>query len=139
MSNELWDLYADAVIDCGIDGAPRSLSGADAGALPAIPLFVLTAYNPGGEVRDRERNEADQSRLEHELTAIGMTFWPANGQSADASWSEPGVAVAGIDRAHACDLGSRYGQLAIYELTADEVHVVCCIDREIVRTRARRR
>ena len=58
MSDELWDVYADAVIDCEIDGRRRWLSGADAGALPATPLFVLTAHNPGGEVRDREHNEA---------------------------------------------------------------------------------
>jgi len=137
--DERWDLWAGAVIDCEIDGDRRRLSGADAGTPPATPLFVLTAYNPGGEARDRDRNEADQRRLERELIAIGVSFWPADGQSVDGSWSEPGVAVGGLDRAEACELGRRYGQLAVYELDEHDVHVVRCADSKVVRTRARRR
>ena len=123
-----------------IDGTRRWLRGPDAEALPApAPVFVLTACNPEGLERDRALNEVDQEKLEHDLAATGATFWPADGQSLDGSWSEPGFVVAGVDRARACDLGSRYGQLAVYELTAVEVHVVRCADRETVRTRARRR
>ena len=33
----------------------------------------------------------------------------------------------------ACALGDRYGQLAVYELTDDEVRVVRCDDAVIVR------
>ena len=40
-----------------------------------------------------------------------------------------------FDRTRACAYGDRYGQLAVYELTADEVHVVRCDDAEIVRAR----
>jgi hypothetical protein len=133
-----WDLYADAVIDCEIEGLRQPLRGPDAGALPgATPIFVLTAYNPRGRERDRARNEDDEQRLEHDLASTGTTFWPATGSSRDASWSEPGVAVVGLDRVGACELGRRYGQLAVYELTADHVHVVRCADDEIVRTRTR--
>jgi len=136
--DSLWDLWADAVIDCEIDGTRRWLRGPDAGPLPAVaPIFVLTAYNPNGLERDAALNEADQAKLEHELTGRSLTFWPATGRSRDGSWSEPGFAVAGVDRARGCELGSRYGQLAVYELTEDEVHVVRCTNREIVRTRAR--
>ncbi len=71
--------------------------------------------------------------------AAGVSFWSALGGSRDGSWSEPGVAVAGFDRARACELGERYGQLAVFELTADEVHVVTCADAQIVRTAARRK
>jgi hypothetical protein len=142
MSDEdaLWDVYADAVIDCEIDGLRQPLRGPDARALPgAMPIFVLTAYNPQGVERDRARNEDDEQRLEHDLASAGTVFWPATGSSRDGSWSEPGVAVVGLDRVAACELGRRYGQLAVYELTADDVQVVRCVDEEIVRTRARRR
>jgi hypothetical protein len=136
--DELWDLYADAVIECELDGRPVTLRGPGAGELPAqAPLFVVTAYNPNGIARDHARNEAAQAALEADVQQGGGLAWPATGQSRDASWSEPGVAVGGFDRAAACDLGRRYDQLAVFELTADELHVVRCADDEIVRTRPR--
>jgi hypothetical protein len=135
-----WDLYLGAVIDCEIDGRTRHLRGPDAEPLPAgLPIFVLTAYNPGGVERDDALNEAAERTLERELAGQGLNFWPALGRSPDDSWSEPGVALAGLDRARACELGARYGQLAVYELTNDDVHVVRCDNAEIVRTAARRK
>ena len=60
-TDDLWDLYAEAVIDCEIDGHTRSLRGPGAGPLPAAaPIFVLTAYNPGGVERDDASNVADE-------------------------------------------------------------------------------
>jgi hypothetical protein len=138
MVDELWDLYADALIECEIDGRTRCLRGSNADPLPAdAPIFVMTAYNPGGEDRDDSLNEVSERALERELSSDDVTFWPAIGTSPDASWSEPGVAVAGLDRSEACAYGRLYGQLAVYELTEDQVHVVRCRDGELVRTRAR--
>jgi hypothetical protein len=135
-----WDLYVDAVIECEIDGRTCSLRGPEAEPLPAdAPIFVLTAYNPGGEDRDESLNQAAERDLERELTTDHVTFWPALGHSRDASWSEPGVALAGFDRAQACELGARLGQLAVYELTAEAVLVVRCVDAAVVRTAARRK
>jgi hypothetical protein len=135
-----WDLYLGAVIECEIDGHTVGLRGPDAERLPArAPIFVLTAYNPGGVDRDHARNEAAERTLERELASRGLTFWVALGRSRDDSWSEPGVALAGIDRADACELGDRYGQLAVYELTDDHVYVVRCDLAEIVRTGERRK
>ncbi len=136
----MWDLYIDAVIECEIDGRTHRLRGPDAEPLPAdAPIFVLTAYNPNGVDRDDAVNEADERALEGELSAEAATFWSAVGHSRDHSWSEPGVAVARFDRARASAYGNRYGQLAVYELTAAELHVVRCESAEIVRTAARRK
>jgi hypothetical protein len=138
VDDAVWDMWADAVIDCVKAGQERSLRGPGAGALPVpAPMFVLTAYNPMGEERDELLNEVAERELERRLTAKGVIFWPATGRSRDASWSEPGVAVAGLDRSEACALGCQYEQLAIYELTAEEVHVVRCADAAIMRTRSR--
>jgi hypothetical protein len=135
-----WDLYLDAVIECEIDGRTCCLRGPDSEVLPAdAPLFVLTAYNPGGEDRARALNEAAERALERELASEGATFWPAIGGARDGSWSEPGVALARFDRVRACAYGTRYGQLAVYELTADQVHVVRCDDAVVVRSAARRK
>jgi hypothetical protein len=139
MVDELWDLYADALIDCEVDGRLRCLRGPKAEPLPAdAPIFVMTAHNPGGVNRVDALNEVSKRALEADLSSDGATFWPAIGSSRDASWSEPGVAVAGLDRAGACAYGRRYGQLAVYELTAEEMHVVRCDDAMIVRSGARR-
>ena len=135
---ELWETYTGAVIECEVDGRTVVLRGAVADRLPAAaPVFVLTAYNPGGIERDSEANERDEARLELELARRGIVCWPADGHSPDRSWSEPGVAIAGADRATACALGDRYGQLAVFELTDDEVRLVECRTRAVVRTRPR--
>jgi hypothetical protein len=135
-----WDLYLGAVIECEIDGRTCCLRGPDAEPLPAdAPIFVLTAYNPGGEDRDDSLNEASERTLERELASEGATFWPAIGHSRDGSWSEPGVALARFDRSRACAYGARYGQLAVYELTTEQVHVVRCADARIVGSAARRK
>jgi hypothetical protein len=134
-----WDLYSEALIDCEIDGRTRCLRGPKAEPLPADPpIFVMTGYNPGGVDRDDALNGVSERALERDLSSDGAIFWPAIGSSRDASWSEPGVAVAGLDRTEACAYGRRYDQLAVYELTAEEVHVVRCADATIVRSGARR-
>ena len=136
-NDDLWDVYAGAYISCDVDGRAVRLRSPDVDSLPADPLFVLTAWNPGGVDRDRSANDEAERVLEAELADAGTTFWPALGRSPDDSWSEPGVAVAGFDRAAACALGERYGQLAVYELTADRVRVVRCVDRAVIRERPR--
>jgi hypothetical protein len=138
MTEELWDTYADAIIECVIDCQVRCLRGPNADRLPGrAPLFVLTAHNPGGVTRDQVVNDAAERTLQEDLRSDGLTFWPATGRSPDASWSEPGVAVVGLDRCRACEIGNRYGQLGVFELTEDEIHVVRCLDGEVVRTRER--
>jgi len=136
--DDLWDVYAGAVIECVVDGVTLRLDGPSLDSLPGVaPLFVLTAYNPQGLVRASAENDAAQADLEQELAGSGLTYWPALGRSPDASWSEPGVAVAGLDRGSACALGDRYGQLAVYEIVAEEVRVVRCVNGEVVRARPR--
>jgi hypothetical protein len=136
-AEDLWDTYAGAYISCEVDGTTVRLRGAEVDALPADPLFVLTAWNPGGVDRDHEANDTAEHELEAELTNHGRTWWPADGRSPDNSWSEPGVAVAGLDRDAACTLGQRYGQLAVYELTDAVVRVVRCVDTTVMAERQR--
>ena len=138
-SDDLWDTYAGARISCEVDGRTCRLRGPEVDPPPApAPLFVLTAWNPGGVDRERAENDEAERVLEQELAAAGTSFWPALGRSPDDSWSEPGVAVGGIDRAAACALGERYGQLAVYEITDELVRVVRCHDQAVIRERLRR-
>ena len=135
----LWDTYAGAHITCEVDGRTRRLRGPEVDPLPApAPVFVLTAWNPRGVDRDQAANDEAERMLERELASAGAQFWPALGRSPDDSWSEPGLAVSGFDRAAACALGERYGQLAVYELTDEVVRVVRCTDRAVIREGPRR-
>jgi hypothetical protein len=140
MVDDLWDMYLEAIIECEVEGRTRCLRGPNAEPLPTdAPIFVLTAYNPGGVGRREAENQAAERLLEGELSRVSATYWPALGHSRDGSWSEPGVAVAQVDRAGACAVGDRYGQLAVYELTDEEVLVVRCDDARIVRSGARKK
>src|SRR5258708_34787800 len=103
-------MYLGAIIECAIDGRTQCLRGPNAELLPpGVPIFVLTAYNPGGADRDQAENEASERSLERELTSAGATYLPALGRPRDGSWSEPGVPVARFDRAAARAHGDRYG------------------------------
>ena len=65
-----WNLYIDAIIEIEVDGRTRCLRGPNAEPLPAdAPIFVLTAYNPGGEDRDDALNEVSARALESELSS----------------------------------------------------------------------
>ena len=135
----LWDTYAGAHITCEVDGRTCRLRGPEVDPLPApAPIFVLTAWNPGGVDRDPAANDEAEQVFERELASTGAQFWSALGRSPDDSWSEPGVAVGGIDRAAACARGERYGQLAVYEITDELVRVVRCHDQAVIRERLRR-
>jgi Protein of unknown function (DUF3293) len=136
-NDDLWETYATAHISCVVDGRTIRLRGPEIDGLPADPLFVLTAWNPGGVERDRAANDAAERALEAELTADGRSWWPADGHSPDESWSEPGAAVGSLDRDAACALGEQFGQLAVYELTDAVVRVVRCVDRAVTAERPR--
>jgi len=133
----LWDTYAGAHITCEVHGRTCRLRGPEVDPLPTDPVFVLTAWNPGGLDRGQAENDEAERMLEAELASADALFWPALGRSPDDSWAEPGVAVAGCDRGAACALGERYGQLAVYELTDAVVRVVRCADAVVVRERPR--
>lgn len=62
--------------------------------------------------------EADQSEIQ---------WWPALGTSPDGIHAELSVAVSGLDRSDAVDLGRRFDQLAIFELTAETQGLGRCL------------
>jgi hypothetical protein len=136
--DHLWDLWADALIEWELDSGVEYIRGPGAVVLRVgVPIFVITAYNPGGIPRDDAVNEAAQRELEVTVQRMGLLCDRATGRSPDGSWSEPGAAVFPISRDQACELGRRYGQLGVFELTETEMHVVRCRDGAIVRTRPR--
>ena len=64
--DHLWDLWAEALIDFDGGGAMRCLRSPDPIDLSRrpTPIFVVTAYNPGGVSRDDAANEAAAGNFE---------------------------------------------------------------------------
>ena len=94
-----------------------SIDGIVAGdpeCLPADPLAVMTAYNPGVNRPGSLRNEAANQRLEEILRARRYRFWPAAGYSPDRSHTEPSYAVEGLSEEDARELGRQFGQAAVF-------------------------
>jgi len=85
----------------------------------------------------REANDDANADLAGELWATGATLARAVGRSPDGSHSEDSVAASPLSRQEAKELGRRYGQDAIYEVTAEAVLLLSC-DTDRVGTIARR-
>ncbi|MGI8808896.1 MAG: DUF3293 domain-containing protein [Acidimicrobiales bacterium] len=133
--SERWDAYATTVISTA-EGSP--LSGPGAVEIPfAAPVHIITAWNPGSITRSPQANRdanVELARLlkNHELAPI-----PVVGASPDRSWHEESLLVEGLSRRAAAELGERFGQLAVFELTGEELLVLRCPDANVMRRIAR--
>ncbi len=132
--DERWDAYAATVIT---DGAGRVWGGPAAVPLGALPWYVITAANPDSAVRPNGLNVAANQRLAEVLVGRGLDPVPVLGASADGIWREESLAVNGLDRQAACEMGHRFGQTAIFELSPDELRVLRCPDGSVMRRRPR--
>lgn len=134
MLDERWDAYAGTVIT---DGSGGVWAGPEASPLDPALWHVLTAANPDSAARPDEVNDAANEQLADVLVAWGLEPLDVLGSSADGTWREPSLAVTGLERPVACELGHRFGQVAIFELTRDELRVVRCPDGAVMRSRPR--
>lgn len=135
-----WQRYLETII--AIEASPgrwtdiNGPNAADRLPLPE-PIYVITASDPGGQHAGREANDDANADLAGELWATGATLARAVGRSPDGSHSEDSVAASPLSRQEAKELGRRYGQDAIYEVTAEAVLLLSC-DTDRVGTIARR-
>lgn len=135
-----WSDYLQTTI-CRIGRGRRPLAGRNpATAWPwAAPVHVLTAWNPSSIVRPKAANDAANKELEALLRKRGLDTERVIGRADDRSWSEESLLVAGMSRSEAAELGCRFGQLAIFELDAEEMRVVRASDGHVVERAPRRR
>lgn len=98
------------------------------GAVPAgtAPFAFVTAWDPGGTVRELADNLAADARLVAGLRDCGLTFVTGRARDADGGHLEPSYAVFGIGRAEAVVLARRYGQAAIGWCDGTTFSVVWC-------------
>ena len=86
---------------------------------------VVTAWNPG-RAASADANEAANLLLGAVLADTGLEVRAATGESADGSWVEESFAIVGLTRAQAVQIGRDFGQLAIFEIDHEAVHLVSC-------------
>ena len=110
----------DAVTLC-IDRRSEDLARLYASSGTACGVFV-TAFNPFGQARGIETNEAAHGRLATDLTAMSIRVMEGAGSDPSGAWPEEKSFFAlGVDLDAARDLGMRYGQDAIVWVGADAV------------------
>jgi len=113
---------APVVLGPGVPAPP------ELGAL--LPLYVVTAWNPGDERPTDEANHAANARLRRLLEESGAThIFDAAGHDPDPAvdYCEAGFAAAGVSQAQAVELGRQFRQDAIFEITAAGHRVVPCV------------
>ena len=124
-------------------GRDHVLAGPGAGDLPGgvDVLHVLTSQDPAGvaqsEARNRQLLGELLARLGRDPALRAVRWWPATGGLLDLAHHEQGVAIAGLERAAASQLGAELEQLAIYEMTPSWCRVVTCpgdvVDEQVPR------
>jgi hypothetical protein len=116
-------IYLPTIVTVEWRGAWRA-AGAVAAALG--PLHVITAWNPGDERPSMEENGRRNALLHADLVALGLDPHPALGSDPRSTHAESSWAVTGISDADACALGAKYGQVAVFRITADTQTVLGC-------------
>ena len=92
----------------------------------ALPIHVVTAWNPLSLPLDQATNHHAQQALLESIAERHLRSAPAVGRALDAGHAEDSVAVWGLSDVEAVGLGARFGQQAIFEIDHDGIHALDC-------------
>lgn len=130
--NEVWDAFARSVVTVELPTGSSVLRPDEAGQAGVFPferpVHIITAYNPGGELRQgsstevESENQSQHLRLAERLTRHECIASVAS--AIDGSFAEPGFAVLDIDLDDAVAIANDFGQRAIYRWSADQLAIV---------------
>lgn len=91
-------------------------------ARSAVPLVVVTAWNPGGLRLSGAVNQARDAVFQGELCALGLVPRRARGRSPSGDWYEDGWQIPHV-QARTDQLLRRYGQIAGWVTDATGAHL----------------
>lgn len=120
---QLADLYLATLVTVEVAG--RWLDARTA-AEQVGAFHVITAWNPGNERPSDHANAAANAALRADLESLGCSPIAALGKDPNSDHAEHSWAVCGLDDRAACGLGARYGQWAVFRITAQEQTVLGC-------------
>ncbi len=89
-------------------------------------VHILTAWDPGPARPGPQINRIRQASLEADLRSLGLPLFAAAGVDPVTGRREEGVAVGDARETDVLELGSRYGQDAVFAWTPQEWAVVAC-------------
>jgi hypothetical protein len=115
-----------AVLETSSGAHPRTLLEEGLG------VHVITAWNPGAQLSDLERNRQADEVLERALGNLGIRHIRTIGRSVDNTWREEGWSLVGSNRELVLALAKRCGQLAIYEFSPTQSRIIMCDSGEII-------
>ena len=140
VEDERWAGYLSAEIAAEVQpGKWQVLHGPNSVAdlpVPDGPMYVITAFNPHGRVRDHWQNEQENSQLAAQLIAAGASVSRAvggavgghvqegTGGPAGTTVAEASFLVWGVDEEVVAYAAREFGQEAFFVVGDDEVAVV---------------
>lgn len=89
-------------------------------------FFIITAFNPYGEIVDDDENIRRIQSLQNALQKLGISFFDIIGCSEDAVHQEPSFCLEGITVERVREIGRVYQQIAVFEIFTDRLFVVGC-------------
>ena len=129
ISSELIDAY-QATLYCVTSSDPAFVLriGEHSAELAALyrradcfSATFITAWNPHGKQLTTEENETRQRQLVSLLASQGVRFYSGEGVSADGTWREPSLLIAGMDQFRSEALALQSEQNAFVFCGADAV------------------
>jgi hypothetical protein len=132
LPEDRWAGYARTVVEVAGPRGRLTVRAAPAGATGVWPwdapgpVFVMTAWDPGGARPALEENRRRQQSLEADLRPLTDAWWRAAGVDPDTGRREEGVAVDGLMEANALRIGASYGQDAVFRWTPEAWEIVAC-------------
>ena len=134
-TEDIWDKYIHSYI---IDLQDNIWSGPNAISLPIrTPIHIITACNPNSLTLTNSENTVRNHLLIEKLTNLNIDYTPVIGSSPNKQWSEDSFAIHGLRRTDVCKLAIEFDQRAIFELTNDELMVICVNSLAVKKRRCR--
>ncbi len=129
-----WSNYRQTIVHAEITpGTVSHLNGPEA-TVPwpcPQPVHVVSGWNPQGVAFD---GDYVNSQIAADVLQRGGRFVLCDGVSRDGNSSEPSLAIWGLSRDQAREIGRRANQDAIFEITPDELRIVSCYTDHIEAT-----
>jgi hypothetical protein len=121
-----WSNYRQTIVHAEIaPGTMSHLNGPEAAIPWPFPqtVHVISGWNPQGVAFD---GDYVNSQIAADVLQRGGRFVMCAGVSRDGNYSEPSLAIWGLSRDQAREIGRRANQDAIFEITPDELRIVSC-------------
>lgn len=109
----VFETYLQSILRMDVLGGPVEVrpeaQNTDTGSWPfADTVYIVGAWNPNDELVSDEQNDLFHEHLLRDVRRLEIPSMAAVALAQDQSWAEPCVAIVGIEREVALELGNRF-------------------------------